>query len=267
MGLDSGRGPIQLRVKSLSITLLNQVFYFYPLLLLALIWEIGTALELIGDDVLPRLDFVLISFWQGLSDGDLLKHTAISLFRVLSGLIISFILGVALGLLTGLSRRWDSYLMPLLVGTQAVPRSALLPLFIVWLGFGETQKLVVIVSVAFFPIMINTYEGLKRVNECHIWAARSMGYNDRNVVFLVKIPSVLPYIFSGIRIAVPMSVTMMVIAEMVGAVSGLGQFVIVAGQTYQLAEMFAGIVLLGLMGMLLDRVADYLGRVTMPWRD
>lgn len=251
----------------MSSILLNRVFYFYPLFLLALIWEIGTALELIGDDVLPRLDFVLISLWRGLNDGELLKHTAVSLFRVLGGIVIASLLGVALGLLTGLSRRWDSYLMPLLVGSQAFPRSALLPLFIVWLGLGETQKLVVIVSVAFFPIMINTYEGLKRVNECHVWAARSMGYNDMDVLFLVKIPSILPYIFSGIRIAIPMSVTMMVVAEMVGALSGLGQFVIVAGQTYQLAEMFAGIVLLGLMGLLVDRIADLLGHVVTPWKD
>lgn len=249
----------------MSRILLNRVLYFYPLLILALIWGIGTAFELIGDDVLPRLDAVLVSLWRGLIDGELLWHTGVSLFRVLGGLIIASLLGVACGLLVGLSKRWDAYLMPLLVGSQAFPRSALLPLFIVWLGLGETQKLVVIVSVAFFPIMINTYEGLKRVNESHVWAAHSMGYGRWEVLHLVKIPSVLPYILSGIRIAVPMSVTMMVVAEMVGAFSGLGQLVIIAGQTYQLPKMFAGIVLLGLMGLLLDRIVETLGRVVTPW--
>ena len=248
-----------------SRVLLKRVLYFYPLLILASIWGVGTAFKLIGDDVLPRLDLVFISLWHGLVDGELLWHAGVSLFRVLGGLILASSLGVAFGLLTGLSKRWDAYLMPLLVGSQAFPRSALLPLFIVWFGLGETQKLVVIVSVAFFPIMINTYEGLKRVHEAHVWAARSMGYGDREVVRLVKIPSVLPYIVSGMRIAVPMSVTMMVVAEMVGAFSGLGQLVIIAGQTYQLPKMFAGIVLLGLMGLLLDKMVETLGRAVAPW--
>ena len=244
---------------------LDGVLYFYPLIILGALWEICTGFELIGEDVLPRLDFVFGTLLRGLWDGELLWHSGVSLFRVVAGLIIACLLGVAFGLWTGLSKRWDAYLMPLLVGSQAFPRSALLPLFIVWLGLGETQKLVVIVSVAFFPIMINTYEGLKRVNESHVWAARSMGYSDWEILRLVKIPSILPYIHSGVRIAVPMCVTMMVVAEMVGAYSGLGQLVIIAGQTYELAKMFAGIVLLGLMGLLLDSTVEALGRWTTPW--
>ncbi len=244
---------------------LDGVHYFYPLIILGALWEICTGFELIGEDVLPRLDFVFGTLLRGLWDGELLWHSGVSLFRVVAGLIIACLLGVAFGLWTGLSKRWAAYLMPLLVGSQAFPRSALLPLFIVWLGLGETQKLVVIVSVAFFPIMINTYEGLKRVNESHVWAARSMGYSDWEILRLVKIPSILPYIHSGVRIAVPMCVTMMVVAEMVGAYSGLGQLVIIAGQTYELAKMFAGIVLLGLMGLLLDSTVEALGRWTTPW--
>ena len=244
---------------------LDGVLYFYPLIILGALWEICTGFELIGEDVLPRLDFVFGTLLRGLWDGELLWHSGVSLFRVVAGLIIACLLGVAFGLWTGLSKRWEAYLMPLLVGSQAFPRSALLPLFIVWLGLGETQKLVVIVSVAFFPIMINTYEGLKRVNESHVWAARSMGYSDWEILRLVKIPSILPYIHSGVRIAVPMCVTMMVVAEMVGAYSGLGQLVIIAGQTYELAKMFAGIVLLGLMGLLLDSAVEALGRWTTPW--
>ena len=252
-------------MRKVGRALLDGVLYLYPLFILAALWEIGTAFELIGEDVLPRLGYVIATLWRGLGDGELLWHSGVSLFRVAGGLVIACLLGVAFGLWTGLSKRWDAYLMPLLVGSQAFPRSALLPLFIVWLGLGETQKLVVIVSVAFFPIMINTYEGLKRVNESHVWAARSMGYSNREVLRLVKIPSILPYIISGLRIAVPMSVTMMVVAEMVGAYSGLGQLVIIAGQTYELARMFAGIVLLGLMGLLLDGAVEALGRRTTPW--
>ena len=244
----------------------RQAFYYYPLLLLGLSWEAVTLLGLIGEDVLPRLDLVLLSLWNGVIEGTLLEHSAVSLFRVVAGVVMAIVLGTALGLLTGLSKRWDAYLMPLIIFSQAFPRSALLPLFIVWLGLGETQKLVVIVSVAFFPIMMNTYEGLKRVNEAHLWAARSMGYSEREILWLVRIPSVLPYLFSGIRISVPMSITMMVVAEMIGARAGLGQFVIVAGQTFLLAEMFAGIILLGVMGVLMDQVLEYLMRIIVPWR-
>ena len=138
-------------MRGVSRALLDGVLYFYPLFILAALWEVGTAFELIGEDVLPRLDYVFATLWRGLGDGELLWHTGVSLFRVVGGLVIACLLGVAFGLWTGLSKRWDAYLMPLLVGSQAFPRSALLPLFIVWLGLGETQKLVVIVSVAFFP--------------------------------------------------------------------------------------------------------------------
>lgn len=244
----------------------DKTVYYYPLLVLGLGWEAVTLFGIIGEDILPRLDLVLVSLWNGVIDGSLLEHSAVSTFRVVAGVATAIVLGTGFGLVTGLSKRWDAYLMPLIVGSQAFPRSALLPLFIVWLGLGETQKLVVIVSVAFFPIMMNTYEGLKRVNEAHLWAARSMGYSEREILRLVRIPSVLPYLFSGIRISVPMSITMMVVAEMIGARAGLGQFVIVAGQTYQLAEMFAGVFLLGLMGVLMDQLVEYLMRVIVPWR-
>lgn len=245
----------------------NRVIYYYPLFILALGWEALTLSGAIGEDILPRLDQVLVSLWTGTIEGGLLQDSGVSLFRVLAGVAVAIVLGAGLGLITGLSARWDAYLMPLIVGSQAFPRSALLPLFIVWLGLGETQKLVVIVSVAFFPIMMNTYEGLKRVNEAHLWAARSMGYSEREILWLVRIPSILPYLFSGIRISVPMSITMMVVAEMIGAHAGLGQFVILAGQTYQLAEMFAGIILLGVMGVVLDQSLDYLTRIAIPWRE
>jgi len=240
--------------------------YYYPLLLLGVAWEAVSLTGIVGEDILPRLDVVLASLWTGLKDGGLLEHSVVSLFRVVAGIVTGIVLGAGLGFLTGLSGRWDAYLMPLIVGSQAFPRSALLPLFIVWLGLGEAQKLVVIVSVAFFPIMMNTYEGLKRVNEAHLWAARCMGYSEREILWLVRIPSVLPYLFSGIRISVPMSITMMVVAEMIGARAGLGQFVIVAGQTYQLAEMFAGLILLGIMGVLMDQLVEYLMRIIVPWR-
>jgi ABC-type nitrate/sulfonate/bicarbonate transport system permease component len=241
--------------------------YYYPVLLFGLCWQAVSSAGIVGEDVLPRLDLVLASLWTGLKDGELLGHSVVSSFRVVAGIVAGVVLGVGLGFLTGLSRRWDAYLMPLIVGSQAFPRSALLPLFIVWLGLGEMQKLVVIVSVAFFPIMMNTYEGLKRVNETHLWAARSMGYGEWEILRLVRIPSVLPYLFSGVRISIPMSITMMVVAEMIGARAGLGQFVILTGQTYLLAEMFAGIILLGIIGVLLDQVVEYLARVATPWRE
>jgi NitT/TauT family transport system permease protein len=241
--------------------------YYYPVLLLGLCWQAVSSAGIVGEDILPRLDIVLASLWTGLKDGGLLVHSVVSLFRVVAGIVAGIVLGVGLGFLTGLSGRWDAYLMPLIVGSQAFPRSALLPLFIVWLGLGELQKLVVIVSVAFFPIMMNTYEGLKHVNEAHLWGARSMGYREWEILWLVRIPSVLPYVFSAVRIAVPMSVTMMVVAEMIGAHAGLGQFVILTGQTYLLAEMFAGIILLGIIGVLLDQVVEYVAHVATPWRE
>jgi ABC-type nitrate/sulfonate/bicarbonate transport system permease component len=241
--------------------------YYYPLLLLALGWQAVSLAGIVGEDLLPRLDLVLASLWTGLKEGGLLEHSGVSLFRVVLGTVTAVVVGGGLGFLTGLSARWDAYLMPLIVGSQAFPRSALLPLFIVWLGLGEIQKLVVIVSVAFFPIMMNTYEGLKRVNETHLWAARSMGYREWEILWLVRIPSVLPYLFSGVRISIPMSITMMVVAEMIGARAGLGQFVILAGQTYLLTDMFAGIILLGIIGVLLDQVVEYFARLATPWRE
>ena len=97
---------------------LDGVLYFYPLIILGALWEICTGFELIGEDVLPRLDFVFGTLLRGLWDGELLWHSGVSLFRVVAGLIIACLLGVAFGLWTGLSKRWAAYLMPLLVGPR-----------------------------------------------------------------------------------------------------------------------------------------------------
>jgi NitT/TauT family transport system permease protein len=245
--------------------MLHGVLAYYPLLLIAVLWEALTAAGIIGTDVLPRLDAVLVAIWRGLTGTTLLVDTGISLFRVLAGLAAGLGIGIALGVLTGLSRRWDAYVSPLLIGSQAFPRSALLPLFIVWFGLGEFEKLVVITSVAFFPVFINTYEGLKRVNVQHIWSARAMGYRPAGILLAVQLPSTLPYIMSGIRIAAPTSVTMMVVAEMVGARSGLGQLVITAGQSYRFPEMFAGVVLLGVVGLLVHALINMSDRLAIPW--
>jgi NitT/TauT family transport system permease protein len=165
-----------------------------------------------------------------------------------------------------LSSQWvEDTLFPLIVSAQLVPKVALAPLLTVWLGLGMTTKLTVALLLSFFPILIDTMIGLKSVETGKILLARSMGASASRMFFKIRLPSALPNLFGGMKVASTLAVVGAIVGEFIGANSGLGNVLLIANSNYDMVMVFAGITYLTAVGMILFAVIDVLERLTIPW--
>ena len=201
--------------------LLQGVRRCYSLLLLLLLWEVLAIL--VGDALfLPRLSAVLATEWRLLLSGELVRDITISLSRALSGFALAFVIGVPLGIMMGWFPRWDNFWNLIVSFTNPLPKIGLVPLFILWLGIGEPSKIAVIAAGAVFPILINTYNGVRGVNKLWTWRAATLGANQPEMLLKVIVPAALPQILTGARLGMALSWVILLAAEMVASRSGPG---------------------------------------------
>src|SRR5919109_3092805 len=161
-------------------------------------------------------------FATALATGDLLLHIVASLSRSVPGFALGTLAGIALGLLAGVSRLADTMLSPSIFLSYPVPKIVLLPIVMVWFGIGDASKIVIIALACFYPAFINAYYGARSTRALLVWSALNMGARRRHLFWKVVVPSALPMILSGVRIALALSFILLFAAEMVGSRSGLG---------------------------------------------
>jgi ABC-type nitrate/sulfonate/bicarbonate transport system permease component len=236
----------------------------YPVGLALLAWE-GLAL-LVGDPLfLPRVSAVMATFWSLLASGQLLDDIAASLSRALLGFVVAFALGVPLGVLMGWSRRWDDFWSLLVSFTNPIPKIGLVPLFLLWFGIGEQSKVAVIAASALFPVLINTYNGVRAINPLWIWRARTMGVGRFEILWSVILPASLPSIFIGARLGMALAWVILLAAEMVSARSGLGFRILYGQQMFETDIVFAGLLTISLLGFAFDRLIIFLSQRVCGW--
>lgn len=199
-------------------------------------------------------------------NGDLFTDTVDSLRRAYGGFAIGAALGVVLGLLAGVSRRVAGFFDPLISLAYPVPKIAVLPILMSWLGIGDASKIAVIALGVFFPVFINAYYGATAVNRLHVWSALNMGASRWQVFFRVVLPSSAPQVMTGLRIGLALSFIVMFAAEMVGSNSGLGHLVIRAEDSLRFDLMYAAILAIGVLGFASDRILAELRRRMMAGR-
>jgi ABC-type nitrate/sulfonate/bicarbonate transport system permease component len=194
-----------------------------------------------------------------------------ALLKSLQGLAIGFglaiVVGIGLGVLMGRYRTLHYALDPFLIALYATPGVALIPLIMLWLGLGLQAKVVIIFEACFFPIVINTYAGVRNVSRANVDVARAYGASDRQVLRLVLLPSALPFIMAGIRLAVGRGVIGMVVAEFFTALSGLGSLIIIFENAFATAKLFVPVITLSLLGVSLTALAQQLERRLAPWKE
>lgn len=186
----------------------------------------------------------------------------VSSYRILVGFILSVLFGVISGVLSGLSKRAEGFLVPSITALAPVPKVAFLPLFVVWFGIGENSKVLVVFANNFYQMFINTFSGIKGVDKRYLWAAASMGLSQWETIRFVILPGSLPYIISGARITAPVAVVIVVLAEMIAARNGIGFYTY---RDYRLVEMFVGLGLLGFMSLFFDSAVTRIGRRITHW--
>lgn len=237
-----------------------------PLLLVALLllWEAGARAFGLSALVLPPPSQVAQALARGLASGYFWPHlraTAIGLCLGLAGgALAGFAAGVLLAEHAGLRR----LLLPYVVASQVVPKLALMPLFIVWFGFGLLPTVVVTALICFFPLMENTLTGLERVPPQRLELFRMLGASRMQTLLRLKIPTGLPAILAGLRIAVVLALVGVVVAEFIGTTEGLGALVIAAQGSMDTPLMFAVLVLICLLGLVAYRCTLLLERLLLP---
>lgn len=225
----------------------------YSMLILLVVWEV-LALAINNPLFLPRLSAVLVTTWTNLVSGPLLADIGASTFRCLSGFLVAVTVGVPLGILMGWSRRWDDFWNFLISFTNPIPKLGLIPLFILWLGIGEASKIALIATASLFPVLINTYNGVKGVNRLLLWRAATSGATDRETLGRVVFHAALPHILTGARLAMAVAWIVLLGAEMVAAQVGLGFRILYGGQTFDTHLVFCGLLVIAIIGFAFDRV-------------
>jgi ABC-type nitrate/sulfonate/bicarbonate transport system permease component len=246
----------------------NSILRYYPIFILIALWELTARLGLVDPAFMPPFSSVMITLFQELFvSHELLIHTGYSFARAGTGFGLAAIIGITLGIMMGRSRMVESFVDPLISVIFPTPKLALFPLMMVFLGIGDASKIALIFMGCFFPIIINTYTGVKSVDKYFIWNARTKGASNFQVLLTVVLPGALPMIFSGLRIATSMAFLMIVASELIASNEGLGYIILYAQRSFNPELMFSGIILVSAMGFIADRLLLSLGHWLFSWQE
>jgi ABC-type nitrate/sulfonate/bicarbonate transport system permease component len=240
---------------------------YLPLLLLAAIWELVVQLGLVSRDLLPSLSDVLKAGWQLLREGDFWTNGAASLYRGGAGLALAIVVGAALGIAMAWWRAVDAFVGPLVEALYPLPKSALIPITVLWLGFGDGSKILLIFLGCMIPVTVAAYNGARSCEQALVWSARSLGASRLRVLWDVVVPSALPELLNGIRTALALTFVLLVSSELIVARAGLGYLIGFLGEGGVYDAMFAVVLVVAFMGFFADRLYQLLVRRVLAWRE
>ena len=246
--------------------LLSGAIKSVAVLALLLLWELAPRFELVDRTFLPPFSEVLDAWYGLLQSGQLADNTWASLTRSLSGFGLAVAIGVPLGLLIGWYRPVANLLSPLLELFRNTAALALLPVFVLILGIGETSKISIVLYACLWPILLNTISAVRSVDPTLIRLARSLDLSAPRLFQKVILPASVPVIFTGVRLAGAVSILVLVAAEMVGAKAGLGYLINASQYNFAIPQMYAGIVTISVIGLVFNQLLVALERRFTAWR-
>lgn len=229
-------------------------------------WELFGRSGLVPPLFLPPLTAVIGDGLELLRSGDLMEHLGSSLWRIIWGFLIGAGVGVILGLAMGISQLADASIHPIIAATYPIPKTALLPLLILWLGLGESSKIAVIALGVFFPVVVNTRAGVLDVDPLLIKAALGLGSTRARIARKVLLPASLPMIFAGLKLGAGVALLLLVTAEMIAADRGIGFLILLAANLMQTTRLLFGILILAALGLLSNWLLAVMERALLPWK-
>jgi NitT/TauT family transport system permease protein len=241
--------------------------FYLPIFVGLALWEVAARIGLLNPSLCPSLGDTLAAFVRLSERGHLLENAEISVFRQSSGFFLAVVFGIVSGMLMAESRWVRNILEPLLRATFPLPKSALIPLFILWLGIGDSAKIAAVFLGCLLPIVVTTYNAARGINKQLVWSAWSLGTPQWLTPWKVVLPAALPEVMSGLRIALALSFTLMVSAEFLIGQRGLGYLISTLGEDGDYAGMFAAVLAVTLIGFAADRLFLWLSGVMLRWRD
>src|SRR3990170_3677400 len=230
-----------------------------------LLWEIASG-RWVEPFLISSPSRIFSSLIAGFRDGDLLQHTWVTFEEIAIGYPLGAIAGIALGYWFGRSRMLAEIFEPIIIALNGILRTALAPLFIVWLGIGIWSKVGVVFLLTFFLNFFNTYAGMRQMDQEYIDLARLMGANRWKRTFRVILPAISPYVFIGIRTSIPFSVIGAIVGEFIAATEGIGFFIRLSAGGFRTADVFVGIIVLMVMVIAMDKVAESIEKRVLQWQ-
>ena len=236
-------------------------------MLLALGWEITARLNLIDSQALPPLTHIASAWVDLVRDGELVDNGAASLYRAAMGLLLAVAVGGGLGILMARWRLLEVFVNPLVELFYPLPKSALIPVTVLWLGFGDGSKILLIFLGCMIPVTIGAYNGARGSDQALIWSARSMGAGRLRLLWDVVVPSALPELLNGIRTALALAFILLVSSELIVAQSGFGYLIGYLGSTGAYEGMYAVVLTVAFLGFAADRLYQLLMQWLLQWRE
>ena len=240
---------------------------YLPLLLIAIAWEAAARLNLIDSMALPPLSKVAVAWVDLMRDGELVDNGAASLYRGSAGLLLAIVVGGGLGLFMARSRLLDMFVNPLVELFYPLPKSALIPVTVLWLGFGDGSKILLIFLGCMIPVTIGAYNGARGSDHVLVWSARSMGANRLRLMWDVVVPSALPELLNGIRTALALAFILLVSSELIVSQKGFGYLIGYLGSTGSYEGMYAVVLTVAFLGFAADRLYQLLMQWLLQWRE
>jgi ABC-type nitrate/sulfonate/bicarbonate transport system permease component len=237
----------------------------YSLVLVLVLWEVVTQMGYIHYYFLPPLSDVLTRFVELTQSGEMLENAYLTLKRAFLGLAIASVFGIAVGVLSARNRVADWFFDPIIKIGYPVPIIALIPVFMLWFGIGDTSKIVMVAVGTFWPIAVNSRDAAKQVEKNLVWAARMMGTSDWKLLWRVIMPAAAPGIVTGIQIALPLSLIITFVFEMVAGGGGLGALEIEGVRSFQSTQTYAAIIAIMIIGLMLDRSLRLVRGYLLRW--
>jgi len=233
------------------------------ILAVLILWQLAVTGFRIPKYLIPSPGAVLQQF---ASDGPLLlRESLVTTYASMGGFILSVLVGIPFAIAIAYSRAVESFLYPILVFSQTIPKIAIAPLFIVWFGFGVLPKVIVAFLLGFFPVVVSTVSGFKSVEPDMLDLVRSMKATRAQMFLKISLPHALPHIFSGLKVSITLAVVGAVVGEFVGANSGIGYLLQLANGNFDLPLMFAGLFALSIIGVILFVALELVEKWVIPW--
>ena len=232
-----------------------------------IIWQLAGVFDLVSKTVLPTPLDIFLAFQELIKTGELFGHVSISVFRAAAGFFIGGSLGIILGTIVGFSTRSEQYLDPSVQMLRTVPHLAVAPLFVLWFGFGETSKVLLIADGAFFPLYVNAFLGIRGVDSKLFDVARVLEFSKRKLITKLILPAALPNLLLGARLSLGVAWVSLVVAELMGSTEGIGYMIMDARQFSNTDIVFVGIIIFAFVGKFADSLVRLLELKFLRWRD
>jgi ABC-type nitrate/sulfonate/bicarbonate transport system permease component len=246
------QGVKQPRVSGISVLWRTRLIGVVFIAVLLVLWEIVARNNEALSSSFPRMSAILATWWELLVSGELFAQLVPSLLRMFTGYFFGVTLGIFLGLLMGTVRFFYNLLEPITELLRPIPSPAYLPIVILFLGIDDEMKIFMIAFASLFPVLLNTYSGVRGVDPIQLQTARTFGVTSYKLLWRIILPASSPYIFTGMRVSLAVALIVMVLSEMVAASSGIGYFILGAQRGFKIREMFAGVMTLAVVGYILN---------------